>query len=52
MGTVRKDLTSLPLRFWVLTPYPNYFIVHVSETTPLQIIHILHWARNIPPLVR
>jgi plasmid stabilization system protein ParE len=27
-GRMRKDLTSLPLRFWVVHPYSNYFIVY------------------------
>ena len=25
-GTVRKDLTSLPVRFWLVPAFPNYFI--------------------------
>ena len=51
VGTVRKDLTALPVRFWLLTPYPNYFIVYDPEAKPLQIIRILHRARNIPSLL-
>ncbi len=26
-GRIREDLTSLPLRFWVVQPYRNYLIV-------------------------
>jgi plasmid stabilization system protein ParE len=51
IGTVRKDLTELPVRFWLLTPYPNYFIVYDPEAKPLQVIRILHRARNIPSLL-
>jgi len=46
-GNVREDLTKLPLRFWTLQPFPNYIIVYDPQTDPLQIIRILHGARNI-----
>ena len=47
-GRIRPDLTLLPLRFWVVQPYPNYLIVYDPEKSPLQIIRILHGARNLP----
>jgi plasmid stabilization system protein ParE len=47
-GTVRKDLTSLPVRFWLVPQFPNYFIVYDPEAKPLEVIRILHRARNIP----
>jgi len=50
-GQLRKDLTSLPLRFWVVHPYSNYLIVYDPEKRPLQIIRIFHGARNIPSLL-
>lgn len=50
-GTIRKDLTSLPVRFWVVPPFPNYFLVYDPEAKPLQIIRILHGARNIPSIL-
>jgi antitoxin ParD1/3/4 len=43
---VRKDLTSLPVRFWTVLRYPNYVIVYDPESKPLNIIRILHGARN------
>ncbi len=48
-GHRRKDLTNLPLRFWTVQPYRNYLIVYDPATSPLQIIRILHGARDIPP---
>jgi antitoxin ParD1/3/4 len=51
IGTVRKDLTALPVRFWLLTSYSNYFIVYDPEAKPLRIIRILHRARNIASLL-
>lgn len=35
-GRVRKDLTSLPLRFWVIHPYSNYLVVYDPEKKPLH----------------
>ncbi len=50
-GRVRKELTSLPVRFWVVQPYSNYLIVYDPQKKPLQIIRILHSARNLPALL-
>lgn len=50
-GTVRKDLTSLPLRFWLVSQFPNYFIVYDPAAKPLEVIRILHRARNIPSII-
>jgi plasmid stabilization system protein ParE len=50
-GTVRKDLTSLPLRFWLAPQFPNYFIVYDPEAKPLEVIRILHRARNIRSII-
>jgi antitoxin ParD1/3/4 len=47
VGRVRKDLTPLPLRFWVVHPYSNYLVVYDPARKPLQIIRILHGARNL-----
>ena len=45
-GHTRPDLTQRQLRFWALTRYPNYSIVYRPETTPLQVIAVLHGKRN------
>jgi len=50
-GRVRKDLTSLPLRFWVVQPYSMYLIVCDPEKKPLQVIRILHGARDLPSVL-
>ena len=44
---MRKYLTPLPVRFWVVQPYLNYIIVYNPEKEPLQIIRILHSARDL-----
>ena len=50
-GHRRRDLTHRFLRFWTLPRFPNYTIIYDPETTPLQIIRILHGARNISALL-
>jgi plasmid stabilization system protein ParE len=50
-GRVRKDLAPLPLRFWVVPPYSKYLIVYDPEKKPLQIIRILHGARDLPSIL-
>jgi toxin ParE1/3/4 len=51
-GRTRKDITSFPLRFWVVHPYSNYLIVYDPEKQPLQIIRILHGARDLPMVLK
>lgn len=47
MGTVRRDVTSLPVRFWTVQRFPNYVIVYRPETVPLQVIAVLHGRRDL-----
>ncbi len=51
-GHSRPDLTDRSLRFWTLTRYPNYGVVYLAGTNPLQIVAILHGKRNIPRLLK
>ncbi len=46
-GHLREDLTKHPLRFWTVQAYPSYIIVYDPKTDPLQVVRILHGARNI-----
>src|SRR5260370_23111170 len=48
---IREDLTSLPLRFWLVQPYRSYWIVYRPETKPMQVIRIIHTARNVPQVL-
>jgi plasmid stabilization system protein ParE len=50
-GRIRTDLTQLPVRFWFMQPYRSYVIVYDPATKPVQIIRVLHGARNIPSLL-
>jgi antitoxin ParD1/3/4/toxin ParE1/3/4 len=44
MGHVREDLASTSLRFW---PVYSYLIIYSPESKPLQIVRILHSARDV-----
>jgi antitoxin ParD1/3/4 len=47
-GHVRLDLTDRSVRFWTLPHFSHYVIVYDPACQPLQIIRILHGARDIP----
>jgi plasmid stabilization system protein ParE len=44
---MRRDITSLPVRFWTISKFPNYVIVYRPETAPLQVIAVLHGKRDL-----
>ncbi len=44
IGHVREDLADRSLRFW---PVYSYLIVYRPESRPLQIIRVLHGARDV-----
>ena len=48
MGRTRLALADESHRFWVINPY---LIVYRPETSPLQIIRVLHGARDIENLL-
>jgi plasmid stabilization system protein ParE len=51
-GHFRPDLTSLPLRFWTLTRYPNFTVVYRPETAPLRVVAVLHGKRNVRRILK
>jgi plasmid stabilization system protein ParE len=51
-GHSRPDLTIRSLRFWTLTRYPNYTVVYRPETTPLEIVAVIHGKRNIRRILK
>jgi antitoxin ParD1/3/4/toxin ParE1/3/4 len=48
LGHKREDLTLLPVLFWAAW---SYLIVYRPETTPLEIVRVLHGARDVEPLL-
>jgi plasmid stabilization system protein ParE len=49
MGHTRPDLTARDVRFW---PTGSYLIVYRQLPTTLQIVGILHGARDVPEILR
>lgn len=47
MGSRRRDITPLPLRFWTIPKYPNYVIVYRPETSAIQVVAVLHGKREM-----
>ena len=51
IGSKRSELTSLPVRFWPVTEFPNYIIVYRPEARRLEVIAVLHGNREIGRLL-
>jgi len=49
MGHTRRDLTERDVRFW---PNGSYLIVYREHPDALQIVAVLHGARDIPEIIR
>jgi plasmid stabilization system protein ParE len=49
IGHRREDLTTRPLKFWVVY---SYLIVYDSESAPLSIVAVLHSARDVEQLLK
>lgn len=49
LGHARADLTSRPYRFW---PVYSYLIVYQPAPAPIQIVRVLHGARDLPDLLK
>lgn len=47
LGSKRIEITSLPVRFWTVTRFPDYVVVYRPATRPLQVVAVLHGKRNI-----
>jgi antitoxin ParD1/3/4/toxin ParE1/3/4 len=50
-GRVREDLTAQPVRFWLVQPFRNCWVVYDPESQPMQIVRIIHSARNVVALL-
>ena len=48
IGHFRRDLADEPLRFWRVR---NYLIVYRSGTKPIQVVRVLHGARDVQSLL-
>ena len=48
-GHTREDLTDQPVRFLALR---SYLIVYRANPAPIQIVAVLHGARDIPSVLK
>lgn len=48
MGHVREDLTEEDLRFWSVGAY---LVIYQPHSTPIEIIHVVHSARDVRALL-
>lgn len=44
LGHFREDLAPEPVRFW---PVYSYLIVYLPDSDPLQVLRVLHGARDV-----
>jgi plasmid stabilization system protein ParE len=49
IGHLREDLTSEPFRFWAVR---SYLIVYRTPPEPVQILRVLHGARDVGSILR
>ena len=47
-GHKREDLTSSAVRFW---PVYSYHVIYRPQTTPLQIVGVVHGSRDVPEVL-
>jgi plasmid stabilization system protein ParE len=50
MGGLQPDWTARPLRFYVVRG--NYWIVYNPEAKPLEILRVIHAARDVSTVLR
>ena len=52
LGSERKHVTDLPVRFWPVSRYPNYLIVYRPTPKPIAIVAILHGSRDVAGILK
>lgn len=50
IGSMRPDLLPARFRTWRVRGFP-YLIVYDAERAPVQVLRVLHMARDFPPLL-
>ena len=48
LGHKRADLTGKPYLFW---PVHSYIVIYRAQTRPIEIIAVLHGARDVPRIL-
>jgi plasmid stabilization system protein ParE len=47
-GHAREDLLDRAIRFW---PVGDYLILYLPGTTPIEIVGVVHGARDVPVII-
>jgi plasmid stabilization system protein ParE len=47
-GHRREDLTDASVKFWTVF---SYLVVYDSAKRPIEILNVIHGARDVPPLL-
>jgi len=48
LGHIREDLLVPGLRFWPVGPY---LVIYLADKQPIEIVAVVHGARDIPNIV-
>ena len=48
VGHLRADLASEPLRFW---PVYSYLIIYRPNSKPIEVVRVLHGARDVSAIL-
>lgn len=48
LGHIRRDLLPPEIRFW---PVDSYLILYTAKRPPIEIIAVVHGARDVPEIV-
>jgi hypothetical protein len=51
-GNQATGHTGRPVRFWTVSKFPNYAIVDRPETSPSQVIAILHGKLDLKEILK
>jgi plasmid stabilization system protein ParE len=51
-GRRRPNISKRPVLFWTLTRYRNYLVVYRPDTTPVEIIAVLHGKRDLRRMLK
>lgn len=49
IGKIRPDLTEETVRWW---PVSSFLVVYDAERSPIDILRVIHGARDLPELFR
>jgi plasmid stabilization system protein ParE len=52
VGVRKTDLTLANVRFMPVSRYPNYMILYIPDSKPVQILAVIHGNRDMKSVLR